>query len=82
MYKRQPLAEGGSLMMPEGMQRGQDEDMPVDTYPNIPPDEMEEAMASQMSDEDTEENYINFAIGFTMAPDTRYDRWFRKRQYD
>ena len=29
-----------------------------------------------------EENYINFAIGFTMAPDTRYDRWFRKRQYD
>ena len=29
-----------------------------------------------------EENYIKFAIGFTMAPDTRYDRWFRKRKYD
>ena len=29
-----------------------------------------------------EENYIKFAIGFSMAPDTRYDRWFRKRKYD
>jgi len=29
-----------------------------------------------------EENYIKFALGFTMAPDTRYDRWFRKRKYD
>ena len=29
-----------------------------------------------------EENYFKFAIGFTMAPDTRYDRWFRKRKYD
>ena len=64
-----PLAEGGSLMMPEGMQRGQDEDMPVDTYPNIPPDEMEEAMASQMSDEDTEENYINFVMDQTLTED-------------
>lgn len=29
-----------------------------------------------------EENYFKFAVGFTMAPDTRYDRWFRKRKYD
>jgi hypothetical protein len=29
-----------------------------------------------------EENYIKFTIGFSMAPDTRYDRWFRKRKYD
>ena len=32
--------------------------------------------------DEIEENYIKFAIGFTMAPDTRYDRWFRKRKYD
>jgi len=67
--KALPLAEGGSLMMPEGMQRGQDEGMPEDTYPNIPPDEMEEAMASQMSDEDTEENYINFVMDQTLTED-------------
>ena len=29
-----------------------------------------------------EENYIKFTIGFSMSPDTRYDRWFRKRKYD
>ena len=29
-----------------------------------------------------EENYFNFSIGFSLAPDTRYDRWFRKRKYD
>ena len=34
------------------------EGMPVDTYPNIPEDEMEEAMASQLPDEEMEDNYI------------------------
>jgi hypothetical protein len=29
-----------------------------------------------------EENYIKFSIGFSLGPDTRYDRWFRKRKYD
>ena len=29
-----------------------------------------------------EENYLKFTIGFSMGPDTRYDRWFRKRKYD
>ena len=29
-----------------------------------------------------EENYFKFSIGFSLAPDTRYDRWFRKRKYD
>ena len=29
-----------------------------------------------------EENYLRFSVGFSMAPDTRYDRWFRKRKYD
>ena len=29
-----------------------------------------------------EENYFKVAIGLSMAPDTRYDRWFKKRKYD
>ena len=28
-----------------------DEGMPVDTYPNIPPEDMDEAMSSQLPDE-------------------------------
>ncbi len=29
-----------------------------------------------------EENYFKFSVGFSLGPDTRYDRWFRKRKYD
>jgi hypothetical protein len=29
-----------------------------------------------------EENYFKFSLGFSLAPDTRYDRWFKKRKYD
>ena len=36
--------------------------MPVDTYPNIPPEEMEEALASQLPDDDMEEDYIKFVM--------------------
>ena len=43
---------------------------------------MELGKLGDLNNMNIEENYINFAIGFTMAPDTRYDRWFRKRQYD
>jgi hypothetical protein len=48
--------EGGSLMMPE-------EGMPVDTYDNIPPEEMEEAMASQLPDDEMEDGYLDYVIG-------------------
>ena len=47
--------EGGSMMMPP-------EGMPVDTYPNIPADEMDEAMASQLPDEEMEDNYIEYVM--------------------
>ena len=47
--------EGGSLMIPE-------EGMPVDTYDNIPPEEMDEAMASQLPDEEMEDNYISYVM--------------------
>ena len=36
--------------------------MPVDTYPNIPPDEMAEAEASQLPDDEMEEDYIKFVM--------------------
>ena len=51
-----PFNQGGSLMMPE-------EGMPVDTYDNIPPEEMEEAMASQLPDDEMEDGYLDYVIG-------------------
>ena len=47
--------KGGSLMMPV-------EGMPVDTYDNIPPEEMEEAMASQLPDNEMEDNYTSYIM--------------------
>jgi len=47
--------EGGSMMMPP-------EGMPVDTYPNIPDDEMDEALASQLPDDEMEEDYIKYVM--------------------
>ena len=29
-----------------------------------------------------EEKYFKFLIGFSLAPDSRYDRWFKKRKYE
>ena len=54
--------EGGSMMMPP-------EGMPVDTYPNIPADEMDEAMASQLPDEEMEEDYIKFVMDESLDDD-------------
>jgi hypothetical protein len=36
--------------------------MPVDTYPNIPPEEMAAVEASQLPDEEMETNYLDFVI--------------------
>ena len=36
--------------------------MPVDTYPNIPPEEMDEAMASQLPDAEMEDKYLDFVL--------------------
>ena len=54
--------EGGSMMMPP-------EGMPVDTYPNIPADEMDEAMASQLPDEEMEDNYIEYVMDESLNED-------------
>lgn len=54
---RVPKQEG-SLMVPPEMES----DMPVDTYPNIPPEEMAEAEASQLPDSQMEDKYMDFVL--------------------
>jgi len=48
----------GSLLVPPEMEG----DMPVDTYPNIPPEEMAEAEASQLPDATMEDQYMDFVL--------------------
>ena len=50
--------EEGSLMVPPEMES----DMPEDTYPNIPPEEMAEAEASQLPDAEMEDKYMDFVL--------------------
>ena len=47
-------AEGGDV---------DEDDMPVDTYPNIPEDEMDEVMASQLPDDEMETQYSEYVLG-------------------
>lgn len=59
--EREKKAEGSMMMPIEGV--------PVDTYPNIPEDEMEEAMASQLPDEEMEDNYIEYVMDESLNND-------------
>ena len=55
----------GSMLVPpemEQMEMPSDDTAPVDTYPNIPPEEMDEAMASQLPDEEMMQEYIDFVV--------------------
>ena len=54
------FAEGGSLMAP---------DMPVDTYDNIPPEEMEAVKATQLPDAEMEDEYAGFVLDEALSPD-------------
>ena len=58
--KRTQKAEGGSLMVPPEMEM--EEEVPEDTYPNIPEDEMEEAVESQKPDDEMQEDYMGSVI--------------------
>ncbi len=64
LNNRDRKQEGGAMedmnMPPEMM--GMESDMPIDTYPNIPPEEMAEAEASQLPDAEMEENYLSFVF--------------------
>ena len=55
----------GSLMVPPEMES----DMPVDTYPNIPPEEMAEAEASQLPDAEMEDKYMDFVLDQSLDDD-------------
>lgn len=54
------FAEGGSLMAP---------DMPVDTYDNIPPEEMAAVEASQLPDDEMEDEYAGFVLDEALTPE-------------
>jgi len=54
-------AEGSMLVAPE--MALEEEEIPVDTYDNIPEDEMAEAEASQLSDDEMEEDYTGYVLG-------------------
>jgi hypothetical protein len=58
---RNGKAEGSMLMPVEGM--------PVDTYPNIPEDEMDEALDSQLPDDEMEEDYIKYVMDESLNDD-------------
>src|SRR6056300_2078741 len=59
--KMKKYAEGSMLVPPEMVDMAS-EAAPVDTYPNIPPEEMDEAMASQLPDEEMMQEYIDFVV--------------------
>jgi len=51
------MAGGSSMLVPPEM-----EGAPVDTYPNIPPEDMAEVEASQLPDEEVESDYVDFVM--------------------
>ena len=51
--------EGSMLVAPE---MGMEDEVPVDTYDNIPEDEMAEAEASQLPDDEMEEDYTSYVL--------------------
>ena len=53
MTEREGRAEGGDMAMPPELE---------DTYPNIPPEEMEAAKASQLPDDKMEDSYEEFIL--------------------
>jgi len=52
-----------------GMPMPVEQDMPVDTYPNIPPEEMAAAQASQLPDNEMEDTYIDFILDESLNPE-------------
>ena len=55
-------AEGSMLVPPEM-------EMPVDTYSNIPKDEMAEAKASQLPDDEMEDKYLEYVLDESLDQD-------------
>jgi len=59
-YTKTKKAEGGSMLVPPEMEM--EDEMPVDTYDNIPEDEKEAAEASQLPDDEMEEDYTSYVL--------------------
>ena len=66
MGGKMKYAEGSMLMPPE---MEMEEDMPVDTYDNIPADEMAAAEASQLPDNEMEDGYLEFVLNESLETD-------------
>jgi len=60
MLNRTKKQEGSLMVSPE--MENVESDMPVDTYSNIPPEEMAEAEASQLPDDQMEDKYMDFVL--------------------
>lgn len=58
--KRKNKAEGGSMLVPPEMEM--EAEIPEDTYDNIPEDEKEAAEASQLPDDEMEEDYTGYVL--------------------
>jgi hypothetical protein len=66
MGGKMKYAEGSMLMPPE---MEMEEDMPVDTYDNIPEDEMAAAESSQLPDDAMEDSYLEFVLTESLEAD-------------
>ena len=60
--KREQKQAGGSMLVPPEMEDTAVPEAPVDTYPNIPPEEMAAVEASQLPDEEMEDDYVDFVM--------------------
>ena len=67
--KRQ--AGGPSMMVPPEMEdiAVSEVEIPEDTYPNIPPEVIAAVEASQLPDEEMEEDYVDFVISEALDPE-------------
>ena len=65
---KKKMAEGGqmnSLFIPPEMEMG--EEIPEDTYSNIPEDEMEDVLASQKPDDEMEQDYVSYVMAEVLS---------------
>ena len=52
--------KGGSMLVPPEMEM--EDDVPVDTYSNIPEEDMEEVKASQLPDDEMEQEHLQYVL--------------------
>jgi hypothetical protein len=57
--------EASSLFVPPEMQM--ESDVPEDTYPNIPEDEMDDVMAAQKPDDVVEDDYVSYVMSEVLS---------------